>query len=396
MSKLKYVNIHNLVYLSGLNPTRAANLASVIDDLLGNILESSDQNSEDFNRWYRKATFSRFTQENINFSFRAYQWISPEGKVCTLCGVDRTPTSGGFGYPRRGAYVYYYLATPEGQEIISFPLVYILRKHGTFSGHYILYEHGAVNYVHTGHDLIRTWTESATQKIKGIYVPMPAEPHGQNGLIYVGITSRPWAIRYKEHLRNAASGSNLPFHVALREKFGTCNTRFHYVLSVLPNKAQAEQAEEEVVEKRSLFPLGLNAIPGGKAGIRYLAALNALNPNRNRTTESTADFIDALTESSELEDIQLLASLQADLLRRLSNRGSVNSNVMISFWSDDENASRMITSRSDRLSVEQIRNARYAASLGLSAEEIQASIGARNIDIVKRLLEGKTYSRVPT
>lgn len=155
---------------------------------------------------------------------------------------------------------------------------------------------------------------------------------------------------------------------------------------VLPTKDQAEDAEEHWVERRSVRPMGLNAIPGGKAGLRFLSTIKAVGSNERIDVEDKDDRLatfliehpDALRTSSS-EHTQHLQAPRPEMAR---------------FWSIDDNAARMITSRADRLSVEQIRNARYSAAMGLSVDEITTQIGARNREIVSRLLDGKTYGRI--
>ena len=395
MSKLRNVNIKNLIYLTGLKETLVFPCAKVLDNILEKMKSNANEEAKAFIEWRNSANFNNFSHKNVNFSFRIYQWANSEGKIATLCGVDKTATSGGYGMARRGAYLYYYLATPEGQEIISIPLVYVLRENGPIEGKYVVYEHGAIDYSVTGKDLIEKWVSEVVRKSNDIYVPMPAEPHGSNGLIYIGITSRSWAVRYREHVAKSKSGSNLPFHKAIRNEFNNYNTRFHYVLLVVHNRDEADSAEEQFVESRSLFPKGLNAIPGGKAGIRYLASINALRPKNTNKEEFIEDLLsDILSNLTEVESNPSLKKLTQLPSHLLCGEKMEERSEMVEFWSDDSNAARMITSRTDRLSIEQIREARYSAARGFNAEEICDQIGARNVDIVKRLLDGKTYRRV--
>lgn len=391
MAKLTHINIHNLAHLSGLNDQRAVHMARVLDSTIEAMMYMATPQAERFREWRRRATFTDIQPTNHSISFRVYQIVRSDGKLLTIISVDGSQTDGTFGRPRRGAHVYCYMGADEGQEVVSVPLVYLLREHGSVANHHVLYEHGSVDYSVTAEDVVKNLANEKAPK-----VPMPAAPHGSNGLVYVGITSRAWTRRYREHLQDAANGSRLPFHRALRERFATCNTRFHYVLMLFPTKELAEDAEEEMVERRSLYPKGLNAIPGGQAGLRYLASINAQKARESVPTEDLESMLAKfLREHPEArEGNPSLARLWGDEPTQ-SRRGVEGLRPeMARFWSDDTNAARLTTSRADRLSIEQIRNARYSGAMGLTAAEIAKQIGARNVEIVARLLDGKTYRRV--
>lgn len=63
-------------------------------------------------------------------------------------------------------------------------------------------------------------------------------------------------------------------------------------------------------------------------------------------------------------------------------------------WKNDDFYTKVITGRSNTLSVEQVRAIRTLASQGESAAGIASKVGARNIEQVERVLNGKTYSRI--
>lgn len=287
MSKLKHINLKNLIYLTGLMEPLACSCAGVLDNLLESLMSSESEQSSEFRKWRKGENFNRFTHRNTNFSFRIYQWKTAGMKYASICGVDKTLTTGQHGSARRGAYIYYYLATPEGQE------------------------------------LIKRWVAGAADNSQQVYVPIPCEPHCFNGLIYIGITSWPWSVRYREHIQKARSGSHLPFHTAIREQFGSYNTRFHYVLWVAPTKELAESAEELYVEQRSLYPKGLNAIPGGKAGLRYLASINFFRRNGDSELFTAEDvLIEILSETSNVQSNDILKKLA-----RIPNAAERTSNI---------------------------------------------------------------------
>jgi hypothetical protein len=89
---------------------------------------------------------------------------------------------------------------------------------------------------------------------------------------YVGITSRSWVARYNEHRAAARHGSPYAFHDALR-CMGDRPFMFHEIMAAGLSRDAALDLEEMLVSKLSLRPLGLNEIPGGKMGMRYLASL---------------------------------------------------------------------------------------------------------------------------
>lgn len=89
---------------------------------------------------------------------------------------------------------------------------------------------------------------------------------------YVGITKRPPLQRFREHMRDMVSGDGYLFHAswrALRKNLP----------GVIPSFTLSERAntldeiydlEEHYVGKYTMAPMGLNAIPGGRAGLRFL------------------------------------------------------------------------------------------------------------------------------
>jgi len=346
-------------------------LAALLDGMVSRLLDPKEQGGEapSFKSWFVRASHNHLALGDQFFGFHCFNLQLENGKSFHTVLADTIDTPGGDGNFRRGAYAYFYTGSIDATEIVSVPLVYFLRKCGPVDGKYTLYEHGAVNYNQSAIDAFNMFRES-----KKWTNPMPDEPHGGNGMIYVGITGRPWATRYSEHVRQAAAGSMLPFHRALREDFGRYNTRFHYVLGVLPDKDSAMDNEEEFVAIRSLYPKGLNAIPGGRAGIRYLASINAI-----RTGES------------------IVPGCQEDILANHilnETRAGKPNPLMSALWKSEEYAMKAITSQENRLSIEQVRIARYELTLGRSAEEVCRIVGARNIDVIRRLAAGKTYNRV--
>lgn len=188
-------------------------------------------------------------------------------------------------------------------------------------------------------------------------------------LAYVGITKRKWFTRYAEHQAHAAGGSRYFFHAALREHQSV--KILHKVLLYGINLEQALHYEEEFVGMFGLYPVGLNMIPGGLAGLKYLAKLGI----KHKTTE---------WKHQEIMRIMSRPSLHGRPNPLCSAR-----------WSNDKDyVERVICGHSGRLTVEQVRMTRNMSLTGRPVEEIAALVGAKAVPQVKRVLSGDTYSRI--
>ena len=70
-------------------------------------------------------------------------------------------------------------------------------------------------------------------------------------------------------------------------------------------------------------------------------------------------------------------------------------NLLISeLWKDDEYAARIICGPEGRLSVQQVQEIRKLDEAGVPIEKIKEMVGALDIYQIKRVLSGKTYSRI--
>jgi hypothetical protein len=103
--------------------------------------------------------------------------------------------------------------------------------------------------------------------------------------VYYGITKRGWSLRFNEHTRAAvATGSKRLFARTFNELIDARVAELSGIVDDRPklrglitvvcgtglSREAAEESEESMVEKYSLasrHPLGLNMIPGGRAGI---------------------------------------------------------------------------------------------------------------------------------
>lgn len=248
------------------------------------------------------------------------------------------------------------------RRVVSVPLQCVLKHWGNAESGYMIYEHNLSAMDH------------AVPQFKSIS--------------YIGLTSRNWQTRYKEHQRDALTGSELLFHTSLATvinkdgisqigmgpfemvRSGACLlSELQYVNLTYE---EAMQIEERMVEK-TLHPLGLNMIPGGFAGMKFLHKLGYLP--RDRATVDDRDF-----------------AASKYLLARTG--GPRVAPWVSEFWSKDEFYEQVIFKRSNTLNREQVLSIRkYGNDWGFSAELIANLVGA-NIRQVRDVLSGKYYARV--
>lgn len=213
---------------------------------------------------------------------------------------------------------------------------------------------------------------------------------------YVGVTRQGWRKRFSQHLSNAMSGSPLLFHRALREHYAGAAVVQHRILGVFATEREAMDEEEAFVNgvfseqaavqshfdfvgleswaTGTLYPNGLNMIPGGYAGLRALHKMGAL-----------AD--------REVVDVERREERLINIMKRPSLEGKPNP-LLAAHWQNEDYATRIICGPEGRLRPEQISQARFLYALGRNKEEITQTVGARSVDQIARLLAGKTYSRI--
>lgn len=113
---------------------------------------------------------------------------------------------------------------------------------------------------------------------------------------YYGITKRSVFERFKEHSAKVANGTGHILHKAWGGLIRS-GTPFHPVIQVSATMTSLDQiyaAEEAAVEQVSLTPRGLNAIPGGYAGIKMLHQLALLSENSRVSPEDRDAALDKL------------------------------------------------------------------------------------------------------
>ena len=198
-------------------------------------------------------------------------------------------------------------------------------------------------------------------------------PLGQE-LSYIGLTKRGWQSRYREHVRAASGGSHYKFHEAIRTWSDRASITAHTVIACGLTEQDAMDWEERLVGMETLFPNGLNMIPGGYAGIRRLHSLGAIAKGERVTPDDKADIINRFYE-------------------RMTRRGIPNPEAAAN-WLDPDYAASVICGAPNRLTLNQVREARALSDLGEKPETIARFVGARSVTQVQRLLDGVTYSRV--
>lgn len=187
-------------------------------------------------------------------------------------------------------------------------------------------------------------------------------------LTYIGITKQRWFDRWAQHKRSAETGSGYIFHSALRQHID-CRVVHKVLLCELPYDA-AMHFEEEFVNECSLYPIGLNMIPGGFAGLKYLHKLGI-------SAKSAAERDAAIESVASRENID----------------GKPNPLCAARWASDQDYINRVICGHSGRLTVDQVRSIRLLSQFDKSANEISLITGA-NLKQVLSVSAGKYYGKV--
>lgn len=189
-------------------------------------------------------------------------------------------------------------------------------------------------------------------------------------LAYVGMTRQRWYERYAQHITESRAGSPYLFHRALRDH-QACAVMHRVFFCELDHEAALEY-EETLVSLVGLYPLGLNMIPGGKAGFAYLARLGTFT----RTSEERDAATERLSASETLQ-------------------GRPNPLCAARWAADPEYVKRVVCGHSGRLTVEQVRMIRIGASVGRSTADLLRESSARNERQIRDLVAGRTYCRIP-
>jgi hypothetical protein len=214
----------------------------------------------------------------------------------------------------------------------------------------------------------------------------------QNEFVYYGITKRGWSMRFTEHTKAALqSQSRRLFPLKLNdliearvaELAGQSDERpkltgvISAICAIGLDEDAAMDTEEYLVDKYSLsskHPHGLNMIPGGREGIRVLHSLSLGGRRNSLETEEREAVLD-------------------DYLRSHPQLGIPKPGIAEK-WNDPAYAEAVICARENRLSADQVREIRYLAAMGMTTGQIRAKIGALDDGQVRRVIGGRTYSRI--
>lgn len=203
----------------------------------------------------------------------------------------------------------------------------------------------------------------------------PGGSYPTDGAFYVGVTTRSWQKRWAEHRRAIQSGSALLFHRKYREEqeAGRISYVHHKVMAITDNLEELYDMEEFLVKGHWDDQRRLNMIPGGKSGLKYLRENGLLS----KSVIPMPDDRDRIV-SEWMKD---------------HPRKGLPAPWVSEKWQDENWAVAQICGRDGRLSVEQVRAIRELSGQH-SPEEICERIGAKNVEQVKRVIDGKTYTRV--
>lgn len=194
---------------------------------------------------------------------------------------------------------------------------------------------------------------------------------------YYGVTQRPWQQRWAEHARAIRTGSPLKFHRTLREMSGRGEISFvgHEVVHVAQDLDDLYGWEEDLVAAAWGDPRLLNMIPGGRAGIAYLAKNGMLGARTNVRPD---------------ERDRLFEAWLAD-----HPRTGLPAPWVAERWENRDWAASFVCSGHGRLTVKQVGLIRELGRAGVAPSEILEISGARTLAQVAGVLSGATYSRVP-
>lgn len=307
-------------------------------------------------------TFITFEQEdagNYVFSFKAIPHNTSQAPMLMI-SFDRCSGPRPADLQKPGdTYV-------VSRRVISIPLQCVIKNWGDASKDHMIYEHDISPMDHAADQLGEQFKAAR----------------------YIGLTSRNWQTRYREHQRDALTGSELLFHTTLASVFpeggisqvgmgvfevvrrGLCLTsELEYVNLTYE---EAMQVEEKLVE-RTLHPAGLNMIPGGFAGLKFLHKLGFLS--RGKAT---------------VEERNLAA---AKYLHQLPHQR--NPSPWISErWQKDEYYEQVVLGRPNTLGKEQVQQIRKFGNDWKFNPKIIARLSGASERQVRDVLSGKYYSRV--
>lgn len=337
----KYLHFQNFQHLTGLDRPAAIAVDEILEKVdvryLGGISQLRDTINE------AGAEIPPILEGLVLFIHFQDQF-SKVGFRCEVNKEEHCPSLNEISTPLTFAIV---IEEATRREVVGFPLPIVLATAENVFGKYQVYQHTYLRD-EEGKDIV--------------------------GAKYTGVTKRGWRGRWKEHFRAAMAGSRYRFHGAIRHWGERASLILREIAGVALSEADAMRIEEALVAHNTLFPAGLNMIPGGYAGIRHLRQLGALGRNEGIAPDDRDKAIERFFAAS-------------------SRRGLPNP-LAAAKWCDPAYAEKVICGPEGRLKPDQVRAARFRQTLGQAVDEIAIGIGARNALQVSRLLSGATYGRI--
>jgi len=241
---------------------------------------------------------------------------------------------------------------------VILPLQYLLKGWGDANSGHQCYVHSICR------DMPRTGT---------IQQLVAREADQSQNYTYVGITGRNWLLRLSEHMREIHNGNRRTFYQAWRDNLGLENVVFISQLSEINMSFDdAMNWEETLVDLIGSGENGLNMIPGGFKGLKNLHKLGIISKERVTVEERDA----AINE----------------FIRQHPRKGIPNP-FIAKLWEDDSHYSKVLESKKNLLSVEQVRRIRELARAGWAIDAITSEVDAINEQQVKKVIAGQTYNR---
>jgi hypothetical protein len=393
--KDKLVNENNLVKLTGYGK----DVASVINFVIRHFQETNYPNlsknwftvDELYKRmsidvhvhpkqWASDLEFKDIIseREHLRVSSAGSTFMEIDGRITHLDPKGRPiyvyvyPNRGG-ETPRGDIFIYWMDDPAVGplRTCISTPIEYVVDQLNNFTREHVVYLHSIC--------------------------PMDISPSSYSDdftLNYIGLTKQGWKKRFSQHMNNARSGSPLLFHRALRDYYVGSRLAAHRVLSICETEKKAMDNEELLVQGGNredfhdpdafqkmdkwhfgtLYPKGLNMIPGGYAGLKVLHKMGALKDDQPLDIDQ--------------RDKILISCLEHEERKGRSNP------LLAAHWNNEDYATKIICGPEGRLKPDQIEKARTFGFLGREISEIKNIVGAKNERQIQNLLSGRTYSRI--
>lgn len=242
---------------------------------------------------------------------------------------------------------------------ITVPLQFLLKKWGDARNGYQCYVHTISHNMNN----IKSFPELFIRNMSD-----------SNNYYYVGITGRNWLLRLDEHIREMRQGNRRLFYRAWRERYGMSDVLYSsFLRNINLTYEEAMNWEEKNVDKIASDQYGLNMIPGGFKGLKYLHKLRI----------------------TDREDITLEErdKAVAEYARRNPRKGLPNPFIS-ELWKNDNYYLKIIEARPKTLSPNQVKKIRELYAKGWLVKDITEEVDALNELQVKNVIAKKTYKRI--